>query len=80
MPMVSMEAATSPASSILRGGTGTIPAVIRMMGPLQVIIGSTAVGTNQGCAQWISTPMENVIATMKSSARSITRSGSRRPL
>jgi hypothetical protein len=64
MPIVSMDAAISPATSIFQGRTGTIPAVMRMIGPLQVIIGSTDVGTNQGRAQWISTPIANVIATM----------------
>jgi hypothetical protein len=59
-----MEAATRPAASIFPGRTGTMPAVIRMIGPLQVIIGSTLDGTNQGRAQWISTPIAKVIAIM----------------
>ncbi len=56
MPIESIEAATSPATSIRRGFTGTMPAVIRMIGPVQVIIGWTSIGVSHDCAQCTSTP------------------------
>ena len=44
MPTVSIEAASKPATSIFQGGAGTIAAVMRMIGPIQVIIGVATSG------------------------------------
>ena len=54
----------NPAISIFHGSAGTIAAVMRMIGPIQVIIGLMSVGANDGSPQWIRTPMPNAMTTM----------------
>jgi hypothetical protein len=72
-----MDAAMNPAISIFHGLAGTIAAVMRMIGPIQLIIGRVSVGANEGSPQWIRTPMPNAMSTMWTRARSMTNAASR---
>ncbi len=55
-------------------------AKIRMIGPIQVIVGLTDVGAPGGGPQCTSTPRSNAVAIMYQSARFTISAGSRSPL
>jgi len=63
IPTESMDAARKAATAILRGSAGMIAAVMRMTGPIQVIIGAPFVLVVDTAPQWIITPRSMAVST-----------------